>query len=147
MTATDEGLIRIMFTDNDRENVRTLWEGRTELLDISTDKRQQVQMPYFSKVSIAEDDKMIVQFKADVTTTMDYGASTVRIPVTRYNKATKTETPTYLVDADLRSADVSFTGGEWKDLGVYTVGAQKALKLGQEIADNSQMYISGTENE
>lgn len=147
MTATDEGEIRIQFTDNDRENVRTLWEGRTETLDISTDKRQQVQMPFFGGAQISEDDKMIVQFKADTTTTMDYGSSTIRIPITRFNKATKTETPTYLVDANLRSLDVAFTAGEWKDIGVYTVGAQKALKLGHELADNSQIFIEGIENE
>jgi hypothetical protein len=145
MTASDEGDVRIRFADASRSNLRKIFEGPTESLDIATDPRQQLIVP-LSKESIHEDDLLIVEVKVGTASTADYGLSTVRIPITKRNKSTGQETPTYLRDSDLRSADVTLTANVWVELGSCTVSAQEDLKLGHRIPDNSRVYISFTEN-
>lgn len=144
MTASDEGDVRIRFADASRSNLRKVFEGPTEALDISTDPRQQLIVP-LSKESLHEDDLLIVEVKVGTASSADYGLSTVRIPITKRNKATGQETPTYLRDSDLRSADVTLAT-TWTELGSYTVSAQEDVKLGHRIPDNSRVYISFTEN-
>lgn len=145
MTATDDGDVRIRFADASRSNMRKIEEWQTEVLDVSTDPRQQPIVP-FSKANIHEDDLLIVEVNVGTTSSADYGLSTVRIPITKKNKATGQETPTYLRDSDLRSADVTLTADTWIELGVYTVSAQESIKLGHRIPDNSRVYMSFTEN-
>jgi hypothetical protein len=145
MVATDEGDVRIRFADASRSNLRKIFEAPTEALDIATDPRQQLIVP-FTNESIHEDDLVIVEVKVGTASTADYGLSTVRIPITKRNKSTGQETPTYLRDSDLRSADVTLTANTWVELGSYTVSAQEDLKLGHRIPDNSRVYISFTEN-
>ena len=145
MTATDEGDVRIRFADASRSNMRKIFEAPTEALDISTDPRQQLIMP-FSKENLHEDDILIVEVKVGTTSSADYGSSIVRIPVTKHNKATGQETPTYLRDSDLRAADVTLTADTWIELGTYTISAQESLKLGHRIPDNSRIYLTMTEN-
>lgn len=147
MTATDEGDVRIVFTDADKSNRRTIWEGPTELLDASALMTEQLLVP-FSGAELGEDDKLIVEVKVGVTSSADYGANTkVRIPITKKNLATKQKTPTFLRDSDLRAADVTLTADVWVELGVYTIGAQTKLRLGHQIPNNSKIYISMVENE
>ena len=145
MTATDEGRVRIRFADASRSNMRKVFESTTRKLDISTDPRQQIIVP-FSKRTLHEDDLMIVGVNVKTTSSADYGLSTVDIPVTIMNIATKQETPISIEDTDLRSADVTLTADTWVELGVYTVSAQESLKLGHRIPDNSRIYVSFTEN-
>jgi len=145
MVATDEGDVRIRFADASRSNMRKIFEAQTEALDISTDPRQQIIVP-FSGETIHEDDLLIVEVNVGTTSSADYGLSTVRIPITKRNKATGQETPTYLRDSDLRSADVTLTGSTWIELGKYTISAQESVKLGHRIPDNSRIYLSMTEN-
>ena len=144
MVASDEGDVRIRFADASRSNLRKIFEAPTEALDVSTDPRQQLIVP-LSKETLHEDDLMIVEVKVGTASSADYGLSTVRIPITKRNKSTGQETPTYLRDSDLRSADVTLATS-WTELGVYTVGAQEDVKLGHRIPDNSRPYISFTEN-
>lgn len=145
MTASDEGDVRIIFADADEGNRRKVWEGPTEKLDVATDPRQQLIVP-FSGQTLHQDDLLIVEVKVGTASTADYGLSTVQIPITRLNKSTKQETPTFLRDSDIRSADVTLTASTWVELGRYTVSAQEAIKLGHRIPDNSTMYMSFTEN-
>ncbi len=145
MTASDEGDVRIVFADADEGNRRKVFEAPTEKLDVSTDPRQQIIVP-FSKETLHQDDLLIVEVKVGTGSTADYGLSTVQIPITRLNKSTGQETATFLRDSDLRSADKTLTAATWVELGRYTVSAQEAIKLGQRIPDNSTVYISFTEN-
>lgn len=145
MTASDEGDLRIRFADASRSNMRKIFEAPTEVLDISSDPRQQ-QIVGLSKENIHEDDLLIVEVNVGTTSSADYGSSKVRIPITKRNKSTGQETPTFLRDSDLRSADVTLTADTWIELGVYTVSAQESVKLGHRIPDNSRMYIELIEN-
>lgn len=145
MTESDEGDVRIRFSDASRGNLRKVFEAPTELLDASALMSEQLLVPY-SKETIHEDDLLIVEVNVGTTSSADYGLSTVRIPITKRNKATGQETPTFLRDSDIRSADVTLTGGAWVELGTYTISAQESLKIGHKIPDNSRAYIKFTEN-
>ncbi len=144
MVASDEGDVRIIFSDQSYMNRRLVWQGATERLDGSTLQSEQIIIP-LSAETLHQDDLLIVEVKLTTASSADYGLSTVQIPVTKLNKSTKQETATYLRDSDIRSADVTLAT-TWTTLGTYTVTAQEALKLGQRISENSRIYISFTEN-
>ena len=145
MTASDEGDVRIIFADASQSNRRKIQEYPTERLDQSALMSEQIIVPV-SAETIHQDDVLIVEVKVGTASTADYGLSSIQIPITKLNKSTKQETPTYLRDSDLRSADVTLTANTWVVLGTYTVSAQEAVKLGQRIPDNSRIYMSFTEN-
>jgi len=145
MTASDEGDVRIIFSDASQLNRRVVFQAPTERLDGSALQSEQIIVP-LSGETVHQDDLIIVEVKVGTASTADYGLSTVQIPITKLNKSTKQETPTYLRDSDLRAADVTLTASTWVVLGTYTVSAQEAVKLGQRIPDNSRAYISFTEN-
>lgn len=145
MVASDEGDVRIIFTDASESRREKVFEAQTEILDANTTLRDQLIVP-FSAETIHEDDIVKVEVKVGVASTADYGLSTVRIPITKRNRATGQETPTFLRDSDLRAADVTLTAATWVVLGSYTISAQEDLKLGHRIPDNSRVYISFTEN-
>ena len=145
MVDSDEGDVRIVFADASSSNRRKVFEAPTERLDGSTLQSEQIIVP-FSAETIHQDDLLIVEVKVGTASSADYGLSTIQIPITKLNKSTKQETPTYLRDSDLRSADVTLTANTWVVLGTYTVSAQEAVKLGQRIPDNSRIYIALVEN-
>lgn len=62
MTASDEGDVRIVFTDTNESNRRVVYQAPTESLDISTDPRQCLIVP-FSAETLHQDDLMIVEVK------------------------------------------------------------------------------------
>jgi len=148
MVDSDPGDVRIRFSDANRNNLRKIWEGPSELLDSSALMTEQLIVP-FSNETLHEDDLFIVEYKATVATSADYllaGTTTIiRIPITKLSKSTGQETPTFLRDSDLRSADVTLPT-TWTEFGVYTVSAQESLKLGHRIPDNSRMYMAFVEN-
>ncbi len=145
MTASDEGDVRIVFSDAQESRKVKMFEAATEILDANTTLQDQLIVP-FSGETIHEDDLMKVEVKVGTASSADYGLSTVRIPITRRNKSTGIETATYLRDSDFRAADVTLTANTWVVLGTYTVSAQEDVKLGHRIPDNSRIYISFTEN-
>ncbi len=144
MVDSDNGDIRIRFSDASRSNMRKVWEGPTELLDSSALLTEQLIIP-FSVETIHEDDILIVEYKATVATSADYGNSTVRIPITKLSKSTGQETPTFLRHGDIASADVNPVAVTWTEIGTYTVSAQESLKLGHRIPDNSRIYMAFVE--
>jgi len=144
MVASDEGDVRIIFSDASYMNRRIVWQGPTERLDGSALQSEQVIVP-LSAETIHQDDLLIVEVKVGTASSADYGLSTIQIPITKLNKSTKQETPTYLRDSDIRAADITLAT-TWTVLGTYTISAQEAVKLGQRIPDNSRIYISFTEN-
>lgn len=140
MAAADEGMMRIRFTDANRGVMTKVFESRTEPLDVATDPRQQLILPMSGGV-VGQDDLVILEVNADLATSMDYGLSTVRIPVTVLATATGQKTATYLVHADFTSVDVTLPAGTWVEVGTYTIPAQQKLRLGHEIPDNSRIYL------
>lgn len=145
MVDSDEGDVRIIFADASSSNRRKIFEGPTERLDASTLQSEQVIVP-LSTERVHQDDVIIVEVKVGTASSADYGLTKVQIPITKLNKSTKQETPTYLRDSDLRSADVTLTANTWVVLGTYTVSAQESVKLGQRIPDNSRIYLALVEN-
>lgn len=145
MTAGDasgEGLIRIRFTDANRGVMTKVFESRTEVLDVSTDPRQQLLVAV-SGVTLGQDDLIILEIKGDSATTFDKDLSSVRIPVTVLSTATGQKTATDLVYADFSTEDTT-VADTWTEVGSYTVPAQQKIKLGKEIPDNSRIYINVT---
>lgn len=145
MTATDSGMFRLRFTDANRGVMTKVFESRTEPLGISTDPRQQLILP-MSNAIVGQDDLVVLEINVDTTSSLDYGLSTVRIPITVLATATNQETATYLVHKDFVAADVTLTADTWIEVGSYTVPAQQKLRLGHEIPDNSRIYIDMVEN-
>lgn len=140
MVASDEGMLRLRFTDANRGIMTKVFESRTEPLDVAVDPRQQLILPMSGAV-VGQDDLVILEINADVATSMDYGLSTVRIPVTVLATATGQKTATYLVHADFNLQDVNLAEHTWVEIGAYTIPAQQKLRLGHEIPDNSRLYI------
>lgn len=141
MVSSDEGTFRVRFTDANRGVMTKVFEARSETLDISADPRQQLLMPV-SGVTLGQDDLMILEFDADVATTLDAGiASTLRIPITMMSMATGQRTATYLTLPEFTTANITLPAETWTEIGVYVVPAQQKIKIGHEIPDNSRIYF------
>ena len=141
---SDEGAIRLVFSDSSETEKRVIGEWATEQLDISTDPRQQIIMPK-SKDMLEEDDKLILEVNLMAASNVDYGSAEawtkIRIPVTVRNKRTGTVFERILRHPDFASADVTIgTANVWQAIGTYTVSAQEQVKLGWNIAENSRIY-------
>ena len=150
MADTDEGELRIIFSDASETNKRLIMEAASEQLDISTDPRQQLIVPK-SRDFLQEDDKILIEYSAMAASSVDYDAAEantkVRIPVTIRNKRTGSIYERILRHPDFASADVTIsTANTWTQIGSYTVSAQEEVKIGWNIAENSRMYIKLVEN-
>ena len=140
MADTDEGDFRIVKTDASETVRQVLFEAASELLDISTDPRQQIIIAQ-SMASLREDDKLLIEYKTGTATSVDYGTSVVRIPIRRRNVRTGNVAESYLRHSDFASADVTVAAGSWIKIGSYTVPAQEEIRIGQSIAENSRIYV------
>lgn len=140
--AVTEGAMRIIFQDASGTRRDVVLEARTEVLDISTDPRQQLFVPAGS-LTLEEDDKMQIEFKGDTAGTFDEG-STFRIPVRIQNKRTNVVRETYLTYGDFGlSTTNQAEGTSYTPLtGGYTVNAQERVRLGHATAVNSRIYVA-----
>ncbi len=91
-----------------------------------------------SPVDIGPDDKVVVYAKPSSTTTFKT-TTNLEIPVTILNTTTKVPKATELQRADIFTADVTMTTGQWNRIGAYTLGRQKRLVLGKKIAEDSKI--------
>jgi hypothetical protein len=142
---TDEGTLRISFSDASETNKRFIMDAQSEQLDLSTDPRQQVIIPKTADF-LEEDDKIIFEYGALAATTIDYSATEAftkfRIPITVMNKRTGAIYEKFLRHPDISSADVTIsTANVFTRIGTYTVGAQEKVKLGHKIIDASRAYV------
>jgi hypothetical protein len=144
MVDSDEGSFRICKTDASETVKQVLFEAATELLDISTDPRQQIIVP-MSQASLREDDKLIIEMKVATATSAAVATSTVRVPIRKRNVRTGNVAESYLRITDFTSANVTVGAGVWVRLGAYTVSAQEEVRLGQSIAENSRIYCAFVE--
>jgi hypothetical protein len=140
--AVVEGLMRIIGQDASGMRRDVLFEARTEVLDVSTDPRQQIYVPIHSLV-LEEDDKLALEFKGDTAGTFDEG-STFRIPVSIQNKRTGVVRETYLYYGDFGLSTTNQTQGtNWTPTtSAYTINAQERLRLGHATAVNSRIYVA-----
>ena len=150
MAATDEGSLRVVFSDASETNKRVIQEYATEQLKVSTDPRQQ-QIVAKSRDSLMEDDKLILEVNLLAASTIDYDAAEantkVRIPVTIRNKRTGNVFERILRHPDFASGDITVSAANtWTVMGTYTVSAQEEVKLGWNIAENSRIYATLVEN-
>lgn len=146
MVDTDEGSVRIIFSDADETVRNTIEEYPTEALDISTDPRQQL-IQSKSVASVGEDDKITLSVKLVAASSIDYGLSQIRIPVTVKNLGTGVVYEKTLRHADFAVADtVVSAANTWTVVGSYTVPPQQRIKLGWNIVNNSRVYILLTES-
>lgn len=142
---TDEGELRIIFSDASETNKRVIQQYSSEQLDVATDPRQ-LQIVPKSIDMLMEDDKMILEYSALAATSIDYDSAEaftkVRVPVTIRNKRTGTIFEKTLRHPDFASADVTISAANtFTVIGTYTVGAQEEVKLGWNIAENSKIYV------
>ena len=149
MAATDEGAVRIVFSDASETNKRVIQEYATEQLKVSTDPRQQQIVPK-SVDFLQEDDKIILEMNLLAASSVDYAAAEtntkVRIPVTIRNKRTGNIFERILRHPDFASADVTIAAANaWPVIGTYTISAQEEVKLGWNIAENSRIYATFVE--
>jgi hypothetical protein len=145
MVDTDEGDFRIVKTDASETVRQVLFEAASELLDISEDPRQQIIVP-MSMATLREDDKLLIEYKTATATTVDYGLSTVRVPIRRRNVRTGNVADSYLRHSNFASADTTVAANTWVKIGSYTIPAQEELRIGQAIAENSRIYVALVEN-
>lgn len=147
--AVTEGKMRIKYTDASmtRQDV-VFGDVPTTKLDISTDPRQMLVVPYQSGAPLKEDDMMVIALKGLTAGTFDSGSS-LSVPVTIRNITTGIVREAFLemgdftdmagdaIDADDESYGTSFT-----DVMKYTVKAQEQLRLGHKFAENSRIYLA-----
>lgn len=147
-TLSDEGEIRITFTDASEGNKQFIMEGSTERLRcrvaagaVEADARKYLIMPK-SKAALEEDDKILIEFKPTVETEVDYGLSVIELPVTIRNKRTGAVYERTLRHGDFATGDVTtIPADKWTVLGTYVISAQEQVKLGWNIAENSRIYM------
>lgn len=142
---TDEGAVRILFSDASETNRRVIAEFATEQLDQSTDPRQQVIIAK-SVDMLEEDDKMIVEVNLMAASNVDYDSAEawtkMRVPVTVRNKRTGNVFERILRHPDFATADVTIAvASQWTRIGTYTVTAQEQVKLGWALAENSRLFV------
>lgn len=145
MVDTDEGDFRIVRTDASETVREVLYSCATELLDISTDPRQK-QIIGMSKAELRQDDKLKLELKVATATSVDYGLSSMQIPLRIRNERTKNVHETFFRHGDFITADVTVPAGKWVEIGSYTVKGQESLKIGHGIAENSRIYVNLVEN-
>ena len=145
---SDEGEVRIVYTDASEANKVTILEASTERLrcrtaagTVEADPRKYLVLPK-SKNMLEEDDKILIEFKPTAATSVDYGLSTIELPVTIRNKRTGTVLERTLRHQDFNTEDVTgIAASKWTIIGSYTVSAQEQVKTGWNIAQNSRILI------
>jgi len=141
MVAADPGVLRIVKTDASETVRQVLFEAHSSRLNVGTDPRTQIIMP-MSVATCREDDKILIEYNASVTTIAGTGDCTYIIPIRKRNVRTGNTADSVLTrtDVDL-GADVAVVAGKWTVIASYTVSAQEEVRLGQTIAENSRVYI------
>jgi len=146
--AVTEGKVELKYTDASMTRVDTVFGAPTVKLDISTDPRQQLIVPYQSGAPLKEDDILIVAIKGKTAGTFDSGTS-CQIPVTIRNVTTGIVREDFLELSDLRTmagavidgTDITY-GTSMTNCMKYTVGAQEQVRLGHKFAENSRIYMA-----
>lgn len=147
--AVTEGFLRLKYTDASMTRQDVVYgDVRTEQLDVATDPRQMLIVPYQGGPPLNEDDMLIVALKGDTAGEFDNG-STVRIPVTIRNITTKIVREAFLSLTDFTDMEDNAISATNEDYGVsftdvlkYTVKAQEQMRLGHKFAENSRAYMA-----
>ena len=117
-------------------------------LDISTDPRQQLIVPYQSGEPLKEDDILLMNLKGLTAGTFDSG-TTFYIPATIRSVTTGIVREVFLGAADFTDMEGDALGADDISYGVtptdvlkYTVKAQEEIRLGHKFAENSRIYVN-----
>lgn len=138
----------MVYTDASQTRKDVVGEYDTSLLDISTDPRQKIIVPYVKSNPLKEDDMLIMELQGITAGDFDSG-STFQIPVTIRNITTGIVRETMLTVSDFRDMSGTAIGATNIDYGTnftavakYVVKAQEQLKLGYRMAENSRVYVA-----
>ena len=147
--AVTEGDMRLKYADASLTRQDVVYgDVPTTKLDVSTDPRQQLVVPYQSGDPLKEDDLLIMTLKGLTAGTFDAG-STFQIPVTIRNVTTGIVREAFLGVADfttmagaaIDTTDINY-GTSLTDVTKYTVKAQEQVRLGHKFAENSRIYVA-----
>lgn len=147
-TLSDEGEIRITYTDASEANKTFVMEASTERLrcrtaasTVEADARKYLVLPK-SQAMLEEDDKILIEFKPVTLTEIDELLTVLELPVTIRNKRTSTIHERTLRWADFVTGDVTnIAANKWTIVGTYIVSAQEQVKIGWNIAQNSRILM------
>ena len=146
--AVTEGKLQLKYTDAGMSRQDVVYGPVSTIkLDISTDPRQQLVVPYQSGQPLKEDDMLIMALEGLTAGTFDSG-TTWYIPVTIRSVTTGIVRETFLEVSDFKtmagaaigSDDISY-GTSMTDVVKYTVKAQEEMRLGHKFAENSRIYV------
>jgi len=147
--AVTEGQAQFKYTDAGMSRQDIVYGPvSTVKLDISTDPRQQLVVPYQSGAPLKEDDMLIMALKGLTAGELDSGSSWY-IPVTIRSVTTGIVRETFLEVSDftnmagtaLSATNIDY-GVTMTDVCKYTVKAQEEMRLGHKFAENSRLYIA-----
>ena len=147
--AVTEGQMRLKYTDASMTRQDVVYgDVPTTKLDIATDPRQMLVVPYQSGPPLKEDDMLIMALKGNTAGDFDSG-STLQVPVTIRNITTGIVREAFLEVGDftdMSGAALSATnidyGVSFTDVVKYTVKAQEEMRLGHKFAENSRIYVA-----
>ena len=148
MTQTGSGKLRVYYADNQETYLIPVWESRSEPLNpfasgASIDPRMLPFIPLDPRYTWKRDDKIILQYYADSTTSVN-NTSVIRLPITRKNVNTGAKYDAFLVASDfgLTSTDVTLTASVWSRIGQYVALGQEEIRLGCQNSVNSQVFMN-----
>ena len=147
--AVTEGQMRLKYTDASMTRQDVVYgDVPTTKLDIATDPRQMLVVPYQSGPPLKEDDMLIMALKGNTAGDFDSG-STFQVPVTIRNITTGIVREAFLEVGDftdMSGAALSATnvdyGVSFTDVVKYTIKAQEEMRLGHKFAENSRIYVA-----
>lgn len=147
--AVTEGKMTLKYTDAGQSRQDIVYGPvPTAKLDISTDPRQMLVVPYQSGAPLKEDDMLIIALAGATAGDFDSGSS-FSIPVTIRSVTTGIVRESFLEVDDFTDMSGTVFGAGNIDYGVsvtdvakYVVKAQEELRLGHKFAENSRIYIA-----
>lgn len=115
-----------------------------------TDMQKMPKVKKHLSTILREDDKLVIQVKADtdVAVDVDDDDQKIMVPVTFRNTRTGTVYEKTLAYGDFTAkvaADTTLKSGIWYDYLTYTIPAQSQLKIGHSIQDvrvDSALYLA-----
>lgn len=147
--AVTEGKMQLKYTDAGMSRQDIVYGPVTTIkLDISTDPRQQLVVPYQSGAPLKEDDMLLIALSGLTAGDFDSGSSWY-IPVTIRSVTTGIVRETFLEISDFTDMDGTVFGAgniayavSMTDVAKYVIKAQEEMRLGHKFAENSRVYMT-----
>lgn len=143
MVATDAGDIRIVKTDASETVREVLEEFPSETAVLGGSDPRLAPIIKMSQATLREDDKLLIEYKTGTASQITGASCALRLPIRRRNVRTGNVAETFLRATDFFAAGVtSIPASSWIKIGSYQIQAQEEVKIGQQIAENSRVYVN-----